>query len=85
MRVTMAWAVDAMHAGPIGRITVKGALLITTVSFLLDVGAALGWMLVMAVYLFLYFMLLLAPFVVIYHVLRMLVRAASRVLPRSHR
>lgn len=54
-------------------------------SFLLDVGAALGWMLVMAVYVFLYFLILLAPFVVIYHVLRVLVKAAIRILPRSRR
>jgi hypothetical protein len=61
------------------------AMLAAPTSFLLDVGAALGWMLVMAVYLFLYFLVFLAPFIVIYHVVRMLLKVAIRagILPRS--
>jgi hypothetical protein len=60
---------------------------VTPGSFLLDVGQALGWMLGMSVYLFLYVLVLMTPFVVACHVLRVLVRLAIRagLLPRSRR
>ena len=48
-------------------------------SFLLNVGEAIGFTLMMAAWIFLYVLVLMAPFYVLYRILSMLARVAGRI------
>ena len=68
----------AMRAVPVAR-TAAATLLTTPTSFLVDVGHALGAMLLISAFLFIYIMVLLAPFFILYQILRILTKLAGRI------
>jgi hypothetical protein len=61
-----------------GLTAAQAALLATPASFALDVGQALGYTLLVSIYVFIYVLILMAPFLVLYQILRIPMKLAGR-------